>query len=175
MVVVRDATMNAIRRQAAARVRASGVGWFLDWIEDVQVVYMDGRVTNPSYDEYLNAVAGDIDGRSDDDHVSILYHVPQPSALSADRRSRLGALLKAREERLRGMTCAYAMATPSLIVRSGLRMLFWLAPPPYPNAVVATPRDGYEFIARHHAAVDPVSWAAEHARLLSRLGPEIAR
>jgi hypothetical protein len=162
--------MNAARRQASGRLRASGRGWFLDWIEGVQVVYMDGRVTDASYAEYLAAVAEDIDGRLDDDSAAILYHVPQPSALSADRRTRLASLLKEREARLRRITRAYAMATPSLLVRSGLRMIFWLAPPPYPNAVVATPREGYEFIARHQPGVDPVAWAGEHARLLLRFG-----
>ena len=152
------------------RQRASGRGWFLDWIENVQVVYMDGRVTDASYGQYLVAVARDIDERGDDDAASILYHVPQPSALSADRRTKLAAILKEREARLRTITRSYVMATPSLLVRSGLRMIFWLAPPPYPNSVVATPREGYEFIARHEANVDPVSWAAEHQRLLDRFG-----
>jgi hypothetical protein len=166
--MVMDSTMTAIRKEASARVRERGVGWFLDWIEDVQVVYMDGRVTDAGYDAYIEAVTRDIDGRADGDAASILYHVPQPSALSANRRSKLAALLKDREDRLREITRAYAMVTPSLLVRSGLRMVFWLAPPPYPNAVAATPREGYEFIARHHAGVDPDSWAAEHARMLAR-------
>ena len=173
--MVRSSTMSAIRREAPARVRAQGVGWFLDWIEDVQLVYMDGRVTDAAFEAYLAAVASDINGRAEEDAASVLYHVPQPSALSTTRRSRLAALLKAHEERLREITRAYAMVTPSLVVRSGLRMVFWLAPPPYPNTVAATPREGYEFIARHHAGVDPDSWAAEHGRRLSRFATETGR
>jgi hypothetical protein len=152
--------MSASPKQIVSRLQARGVGWFLDWIGDVQVVYMDGRVTDSSYALYLDAVAREIDGRSEDDAVSVLYYVPQPSAVTADRRIRLGAVLKERERRIRGFTRAYAMATPSLVVRSGLKMVFWLAPPPYPNAVVSTPREGFEFIARHHPAVDPDAWVA---------------
>jgi hypothetical protein len=88
---------------------AVGIGWMLDYTSGVQIVYMDGRVTDASFD-------------------------------------------------------AYAMATPSAAVRAGLRMLFWLAPPPYPNAVVATTLEAFEFIARHQPALAPEALAAEFAR-----------
>src|SRR4051812_16631744 len=116
--------MSAIQREETARLRAQGAGWFLDWIEDVQVVYMDGRVTDASFEGYLSAVARDIESRAAGDAASVLYHVPQPSAISTIRRSKLAALLKNHEQKLREITRAYAMVTPSLIVRSGLRMVF---------------------------------------------------
>ena len=136
----------------------------LDYIGDTQVVYMDGRVTDASFDAYLAALVGDIDGRDESARIGVLYHVPEPSALSSARRRKLGNALKAREAKLARATLAYAMATPSAVVRNGLRMLFWLAPPPYPNAVVATPTEGFEFVARYQPGLDAPALAAELAR-----------
>jgi hypothetical protein len=158
--------MSAIPQQGPSRRRASGIGWFLDWIGDVQVVHMNGRVTDESFDGYLDALAQDIDARRDGETVSILYHVPEPSALSSRRRTRIAALLKSREDVVGRCTRAYAMATPSVVVRGGLKMVFWLAPPRYPTAVVTTAREAFEFIARKHAGVDPEAWHREFERML---------
>lgn len=131
-------------------------GWFLAYLGNVQVVYMDGRVSEAGFVRYMEALAADIDGRSErDERVAILYHVPEPSAWSAKRRSALADVLKEREDLVRRNTIAYACATTSTLVRGGLKVLFWLAPPPYPNAVVATPRAGFDFLASFSPDLDP--------------------
>jgi hypothetical protein len=146
----------------------------LDYIGDVQVVYMDGRVSDTSFDAYLRALQSDIDERANGTRVGVVYHVPQPSALGSARRRKLGEALKAREAKLAQTTLAYAMATPSAVVRSGLRMLFWVAPPPYPNAIVASPLDAFEFIARFAPGLDPEALSAELAIRLARAEPAMA-
>jgi len=152
-----------------------GIGWMLDYVGGVQVVYMDGRVTDASFDAYVAAMRTEIDNRPEDaQRLGVVYHVPQPSALSSARRRKLGEALKVREEKLARTTLAYAMATPSLTVRAGLRMLFWLAPPPYPNAVVATTLEAFEFIARHQSALEPDALAAELARKVAAAEPAMA-
>jgi hypothetical protein len=146
----------------------------LDYIGDTQVVYMDGRVTDASFDAYVRAVRRDIDERPDSARVGVVYHVPQPSALSSARRRKLGEALKAGEAKLARTTLAYAMATPSAVVRSGLRMLFWLAPPPYPNAIVASPHEAFEFIARFQNGLDPLALSTELARRVALAEPAMA-
>jgi hypothetical protein len=146
----------------------------LDYIGDTQIVYMDGRVTDASFDAYVAALVTDIDGRDPAARVGVVYHVPQPSALSSARRRKLGDALKSREAKLALTTLAYAMVTPSTVVRSGLRMLFWLAPPPYPNAIVATPSEGFEFVARYQAGLDAPAMAAELARRVAAAQPAMA-
>jgi hypothetical protein len=143
---------------------AAGIGWMLDYASGVQIVYMDGRVTDASFDAYVSVLGTEIDERRDPQRLGVVYYVPQPSALSSARRRKLGEALKARQDKLSRNTLAYAMATPSAAVRAGLRMLFWLAPPPYPNAVVATTLEAFEFIARHQPALAPEVLAAEFAR-----------
>lgn len=153
---------------------ATGTGWMLDYLGDVQLVYMDGRVTDASFEAYLATVCNEIDERDEARRVGVVYHVPQPSAMSSQRRRRLGEELKSREDKLARTTLAYAMATPSAVVRSGLRMLFWLAPPPYPNAVVATPLLAFEFLARYMPALAPDALAAELARRVAAAEPAMA-
>lgn len=154
--------------------RAVDLGWMLDYLGNTQVVYMDGRVTDASFDRYMAALVSEIDDRPDSARVGVMYHVPQPSALSSARRRRLGEALKAREAKLARTTLAYAMSTPSAVVRSGLRMLFWLAPPPYPNAVVASPTAAFEFLARHQAGLQPEALSAQFAQLLAAAEPAMA-
>ena len=146
----------------------------LDYIGDTQVVYMDGRVTDASFDNYMRALIRDIDERAEPAKIGVVYHVPQPSALSSARRRKLGEALKAREAKLARTTLAYAMATPSAVVRSGLRMLFWLAPPPYPNAVVATPLAAFEFLAQHRSGLDAEALNNELARMVAAAAPFMA-
>lgn len=153
---------------------AVGIGWMLDYAGGVQVVYMDGRVTDASFDAYVAAMRKEIDERPESACLGVVYHVPQPSALSSARRRKLGEALKAREAKLARTTLAYAMATPSLTVRAGLRMLFWLAPPPYPNAVVASTLEAFEFLARHQSALEPEALAAELARKVAAAEREMS-
>jgi hypothetical protein len=154
--------------------RAAGIGWMLDYTSGIQVVYMDGRVTDASFDAYVAVLRSEIDQRNTPERLGVVYHVPQPSALSSARRRKLGEALKAYEERLARNTLAYAMATPSAAVRAGLRMVFWLAPPPYPNAVVATPLEAFEFIARYRPALVPEELAADFARKVADAEPRMA-
>jgi hypothetical protein len=151
------------------------VGWFLTYFDNIQIVYMDGRIDDASYARYAAAVAEHIDGRNAEARVGVVYHVPQPAALTADRRQLLGRVLKERETQLARTTTAFALATASMVVRSGLRILYWLAPPPYRNAVVATPRAAFEFVAPHHpgASVEALEqrYAALLAGLMARMSP----
>lgn len=157
-----------------AERRASVVdrGWFLDWIGDTQVVYMDGRVTDESYARYLATVGANLRGLTGEERQSFLYHVPEPSTITHERRVKLGALLDAHADVIARVTVAFVMATPSTMVRLSLRMLFWMAPPRYPNRVVATPDEGFAFIATHHPAMPadaPRLYQARLAELLPRL------
>lgn len=142
-------------------------GWFLAYLGRVQVVYMDGRVDDASYDRYLRALAADIDDRAArDEPAAILYHVPQPAALTAKRRNLLAEILREREDAVRRNTIAYALATTSALVRGGLKILFWLAPPPYPNTVVPTPRAGFEFLSSFSPDLNVTQLAADYELLL---------
>jgi hypothetical protein len=168
-----SARVNSQRLPGKSPYFRADVGWFMDQLGDVQVVYMDGRVTDASFEHYLEAVAADIDARTEDRKIGVVYHVPQPSAMSAARRRKLAAVLKQREAKLARNTAAYAMATPSALVRGGLRMLFWLAPPPYPNAVVPTPVAAFEFVAKHMPGLVATELAAELERTTTQAAPEM--
>lgn len=142
-------------------------GWFLGYLGRVQLVYMDGRIDDASYDRYLEALAQDIDDRATrDEAVAILYHVPQPAALTSRRRSLLANVLRERESVVRKNTIAYALATTSALVRGGVKVLFWLAPPPYPNAVVATPDAGFDFLARYAPDLDTSKLSSRYAEIV---------
>ena len=145
-------------------------GWFFGYLGHVQVVYMDGRVDDDSYARYVEAVRVDIDDReAREERTPVFYHIPQPAALTAHRRAMLAKVLKEKENAFARHTAGYAMVTTSSMVRYGLRVLFWLAPPPYPNAVLATPREGFEFLARYDDSLDPLALTARYQSLLTQL------
>jgi hypothetical protein len=150
------------------------VGWFFGYLGHVQVVYMDGRVDDASYARYVDTVRADIDDRrARDEQTPVFYHIPQPSALTAHRRALLATVLKEKEAELARHTSAYAMVTTSSMVRYGLRVLFWLAPPPYSNAVLRTPREGFEFLARYDTSLDPLSLTGRYQSLVTQLMPRM--
>lgn len=149
---------------------AIDVGWFFGYLGHVQVVYMDGRVDDASYARYVETVRSDIDDRqARGEQTPVFYHIPQPAALTAHRRALLAEVLKEKQEALAEHTAGYSMVTTSSMVRYGLRVLFWLAPPPYPNAVLATPQEGFEFLARYDDSLEPLSLTARYHSLVNQL------
>ena len=150
------------------------LGWFLAYLDHVEVVYMDGRVDDESYARYVGAVEEDIRARRRRNECTpVLYHIPQPSAVTAKRRALLGAVLKQEHAAFATHTCAYAMVTTSSMVRYGLRVLFWLAPPPYPNAVLSSVRQGFEFLTRYDRSIHPQAMTERYESLLRELMPRM--
>lgn len=148
-------------------------GWFLVYLGDIQVVYMDGRVDDESFTRYARTIEAVADGRPADARVAVVYHVPESSELSAKRRAMIGKVLKSREEHLARTTTAFALATESVLVRGALRVTFWIAPPAYPIAVVPTPRAAFEFVAPHHPGSSASELTATYEALHSKLMPQL--
>ena len=123
-------------------------GWFMARFPGIVATYMDARVDDASYARFLFALAEDIDGSSLQQRRGVLYEVPEPGVVGADRRKALGLLLDARRERLGRITAGYVLVTPSAIARGVLTAVFWLAPPPYETHVNATLRDAFVWLAQ---------------------------
>lgn len=56
------------------------------------------------------------------------------------------------EPQMKQFTLGSAIVITSPLVRGGLTALFWLAPPPYPQQVVATVEDALEVVTRYYSA-----------------------
>jgi hypothetical protein len=144
-----------------------GDGWLKCRLGSVEVTFMDGVVPDASFDQYLALLARSIDEHPDGLAFGVLFHVPDIASQNHARRKMLADVLGPRREKLARSTSAYAMATSSPVVRALLRMVFWLAPPSYPTATVATPRAGFDFIAQHSRRAN--------AALLERSYAEVQR
>ena len=121
-------------------------GLLMAYVGPVMGVYL-GALTDASWARHLTELRRAIDGRRPGVRVGVLYHLPGVNTADAKRRKEAADFLESRREDLRASTAAYALATPSLIVRGVLRAIYWLSPPPYPYAIVATPREGFAYIA----------------------------
>lgn len=95
-----------------------------------------------------------IDARASDARVVVLYDVPSPLGISALARSSIARLLNERRRILRATTAAYALATPSAFVRGMLQAVFWVAPPPYPQAMFAEREPALAFLGSHLSELD---------------------
>ena len=113
----RSARVNPQRLAGKSPFFRADVGWFMDYLGDVQIVYMDGRVTDASFEHYLQAVAADIDARAPGHQIGVVYHVPQPSAMSAARRRKLAEVLKQREAKLAQNTAKRSCDSRSGVTR----------------------------------------------------------
>lgn len=149
-------------------------GWLMMYVGAVQVVWMEGRPPAASFARYVDALATEIDRRSRGARVAVIYCIDMPDGISnsidAGQRKAVTDVLAARQTKLRETVAAYALVTGSSMVRTALRAMFWFAPPPYPNKVVATVREAAKFAAEHLPSVDvnEVERAFEHERSVYR-------
>jgi len=141
----------------------------------VQVVYIDGRVSDESYARYVEALAHEIDTRDETRRKSVLYHAPQPAVVTNKRRTMVAEVLQARRDKLSIATSGYVLATPSAFVRGSVRIVFMLAPPPYPHAVVSTPLQGFEFLATKDPSLDPEKLDVLYREALIQLQDQMSR
>lgn len=147
----------------------------MDHLGPVMVVYQDGRLDDAGNQVHMAELARAIDSRRDQQvRVGVLYDVPTITALSAERRKQLVALLESRREVLARTTAAYAMVTTSMAARAGLRAIFWVSPPPYPYSIVANPSDGFRYIAGRLPGTDADALARQYAALLEAHGVDRA-
>ena len=136
----------------------------------LSVVYMDPTVSNASFDRYLQALARDFAelGRSKVLR-GVLYDVPRPGVITANRRAQVAKVLNEFREPLADATAAYAMVTPSRVVRGILAAIFWIAPPPYAHRIVRTVRLGFDFIEERLPGTDAEALTGEYNALKSEL------
>ena len=122
-------------------------GWLIARYPRVHCTYFGPSVSAAAFDKHIDQLARDIDARSDRERIGVLYYVPESATINSARRRRIAKVLVDRKAKLERTTAAYAMATHSPFVRGVLTTLFWMAPPGYPHAMVATPEEGLGFIA----------------------------
>src|SRR5262249_39729820 len=93
-----------------------------------------------------------------------LVEAAEPALMDSRWRKRLALALRERTDKLRRTRPAYAMVTPSLLVRSALSVIQWAAPPPYPHTVVGSLQEGCEFLAQHMPTIDANALRVEYER-----------
>lgn len=140
----------------------SDAGWYMDRIGMVDVVLVHGKLTQASFDHLLAAMCRSIDERGDDEQVAALYEVPEPALMESAWRKRMAEALKEREDKLARTCPGYAMTTRSVVVRAALKVMYWIAPPPYPNTIVGTVREACEFLGRCVPGLDARALEAEY-------------
>lgn len=143
-------------------------GWFLGHVGRVQLFYMDQRVTDPSFDRYVAALAREIDSRSEARDHCVYYHLLAPQIMTSTRRKMVADVLSPRQDKLKRTTAAYAATTPSMIGRGVMTAIFWLASSPYPHKVVNTTQEGMSFLAEHNKSLDVNALVKAHAQALGR-------
>lgn len=154
--------MNPARDIAATGV--ADTGWYRDRIGNVDVAYVYGKMTEDSFAHFLAEACRSIDECAENEQLAMFLEVLEPVLMDSRWRKRMATALKERAEKLRRTRPAYAMVTPSLIVRSALKVVHWAAPPPYPHTVVESVPEGFEFIARYLPGLDAQRLQAEYER-----------
>lgn len=142
------------------------------FFDRVLVVHLDERLTAASFARYRTEWLASVDARVTGAQVGAFYSVPAWAGITAAMRKDWAGMLKSREATLRATTVGMAMATPSLLVRGAMSAVFWLAPPPYPHAVVDTNAAAFEFLARKVHGLDAAAFARRFDELLGRYRSE---
>ena len=154
--------MNCVRLSPATGSEDSG--WYRDRIHNVDIAFVHGTMTEASFGHFLAEACRSIDECPDDGRVAMFLEVVEPALMDSRWRKRLAQALKERAGKLALTRPAYAMVTSSLVVRCALKVMHWVAPPPYPNTVVGTAREAFEFIAHHMPKLDAREIQLEYER-----------
>ncbi|MDB4972545.1 MAG: hypothetical protein JWN48_886 [Myxococcaceae bacterium] len=161
----------------AQHMQPSGVvdiGWYRDRIGNVEVSFVHGMMTELSFDHFLADTCRAIDERAEDEQVAMMTEVWSPALQDGRRRKRMADAFRERTDKLARTRPAFAMVTPSLIVRSAMTVVLLTAQPPYPYTVVRSVHEAFAFIARHLPGLDAASACAEYERrrslILATLG-----
>lgn len=168
----------ATSMNSARHISVSGLtdaGWYKDRIGCVDVTLVHSRMTEGSFEHFLEETCRSIDECLDDEQVPILIEAIEPALMDSRWRKRLAAALQERRDKLERTRPAYAMVTPSLVVRSALKVVHWASPPPYPHTVVGSLEQGFEFLARHMPSLDAHSLRIEYERRRAELLASLAR
>ncbi|HSQ62411.1 MAG TPA: hypothetical protein VLM85_04330 [Polyangiaceae bacterium] len=146
-------------------------GLLMAAVDDVMFVHSDERLTEAGFQRHLKALAEAIDGRREGTLIGVVYDAATSLSADAKRRQAAARMLDERRAKLKRTTAAFALATPSPLVRGALHAVFWLAPPPYPWYVVANVHAALAVLKKHmpNLEVDSVEarWEAlkaEHIR-----------
>ena len=122
-------------------------GLMMGYVGAVLVVRIGAVLPKEGFDRYIDEWTRSVDARPRDCAVFALYDVPVWPGMTPVQRKHWSMMLKSREDVLRRTTRGMVMASTSPIARGCARALFWLAPPPYPTAVVDTPRAAFAHLA----------------------------
>jgi hypothetical protein len=144
----------------------------MGYVGSVLVIRIGGSLDQGAFGLYLREWERSVVARPADADVFALYDMPEWPGLTALQRKAWAGMLASHERVLRRTTRGVVLASPSSLTRGGARALFWLAPPPYPYAVVDAPRAGFEYIAQRggppaasaHAAYEQIvrkHWVGE--------------
>lgn len=123
-------------------------GLIMGYIGPVLVIRISAIFPESSFERYLVEWTRSVDARPNDAAIFALYDIRTWPGMSAVQRRRWGEMLKSREATLRRTTRGMVLASAAPITRAAVRAVFWIAPPPYPHAVVSTTRAGFDEIER---------------------------
>lgn len=119
----------------------------MGYVGPTLVIRIGGKLPASGFARYVKEWSRSVDARPENAEVFALYDIPEWPGMTAVQRKQWAEMLKSRERVLRRTTRGMVLASPSKLTRGAARAIFWLAPPPYPHAVVDTPRAGFAHIA----------------------------
>jgi len=159
-----------------ARPTLHAPGVLFDYIGPFQVVRIDGRMTEQTFQAYLDVMGEELRHRSHDKKVCVFYHIAELAAMDSKRRQALAGVLAEHEAKIRRTTTAFAYAARSGFARGVLTALFWLAPPPYPYRITGSPQEGFGFlIEKAGLAMSAAEAVSRYERLLDEYQRTLGR
>jgi hypothetical protein len=119
----------------------------MGYVGSILVVRIGVGLTASGFARYIEEWSRSVDARPAEANVFAMYDLPEWPGMTAVQRKQWSAMLESREATLRRTTRGMVLASPSVLTRGAARAIFWMAPPPYPHAVVDTPRAAFAHIA----------------------------
>jgi hypothetical protein len=150
---------------------ATGKTWAMGWVAPVAFTLFHGHPSEDDFADFLTAAARDIDQWPSWSPRSVLHHATASAALSAAQRQATAEMVKAREQQLRLICQGYVFCSRSGLSRGVIKVINWLAPPPYPAFQAESVAEGLKMLRGVDARIQPEALLARYATLFAQWLP----
>lgn len=152
----------------------AGEGWLMAEIGEVHIGYNDSRVGHAAQMAYLDCQERAIVAAAERGFRRCVINYVPSVKMDSIARKRFGDMLNRHKEKLASTTMSYVMVTPSGVARGVMTAVLWLAPPPYPYAVVGTVEEATSTIQQVDNRINAALYARECLELIRGHVPNAA-
>lgn len=150
---------------------ALGDAWAIGWSSPVLFVLFHRQPSDRDFEHFIAAQAKDIDEWPGWYRRSVVHHATASGSLSAGQRQAAADMVSARRDKLSRICAGYVFCTRSGLTRGVIKVINWLAPPPYPAFQATCVTEGLNLLKGSDPRIEPKLQLSRYRSLFAEFLP----